>query len=164
GALATDLERAGSDPSRNHSRTYGADALVNVTPELNLNGFYVVSDNPGVSGETNAWKAEANYRSEYVNATLYRASMGSALDPQMGFVSQSGIHQNFADLELTPRPKVLGLRNLSFEGFLSLKYNENGSLNEREYQYTFRANWLNGAYTDDDIVDVFDENLTAPLE
>src|SRR5262249_1450123 len=31
-------------------------------------------------------------------------------------------------------------------------------------QYTFRANWLNGAYTDDDVVDVFDENLTGALQ
>lgn len=163
GALATDIERAGSDPSRKDSRTWGADAAFNVTPELNLNGFYVRSENPGVSGETSAWKAEANYRSEYVNATLHRANMGSAYDPQMGFVSENGIHQNFADLELTPRPRILGLRNLSFEGFLSFKYNENGSLNEREYQYTFRANWQSGAYMDDDIVDVFDENLAEPL-
>ncbi|HYR46697.1 MAG TPA: DUF5916 domain-containing protein, partial [Thermoanaerobaculia bacterium] len=49
GALATDIERAGPDPSRKDSRTYGADALVNLTPELNANGFYVRTDNPGVS-------------------------------------------------------------------------------------------------------------------
>src|SRR5262249_5174178 len=95
---------------------------------------------------------------------LHRSNTGSAYNPQMGFVSQNGIHQNFFDLELTPRPKVLGLRNLSFETFYLIKYNENGTLNEREYQYTFRANWLNGAYTDDDIRDVFDENLAEPLQ
>jgi len=82
----------------------------------------------------------------------------------MGFVSQNGIHSTIVDLEWTPRPHALDLKNLSFETFYSFKYNEDGSLNEREYQYTFRAYWQNGAYSDDDIVDVFDENLTAPLE
>ena len=165
GGLFTDIERpGGGDASRRCSRTYGADTLVNLTPEWSANGFYLQTSNPGVSGETSAWKAEVNYHGEYANAVFHRSNTGSGYDPQMGFVSQSGIHQNVADLELTPRPRVLGLKNLSFEGFYLVKYNENGTLNEREYQYTFRANWLNGAYSDNDIVDVFDENLAEPLE
>jgi hypothetical protein len=136
---------------------------LNFTPEWSFNGFYVETDNPRVSGETNAWKAEITYNGEYAYMQLHRSDTGSAFQPQMGFVSENGIHQNFFDFAVTPRPKVLGLRNLSFETFYLIKYNENGSLHEREYQYTFRANWLNGAYTDDDIVDIFDENLTEPL-
>ncbi|HEY3125123.1 MAG TPA: carbohydrate binding family 9 domain-containing protein [Thermoanaerobaculia bacterium] len=164
GGLFTDIERITDDPSRKFSRTYGADTLLNFTPEWSANGFYVGTSNPGISGETKAWKAELNYHGEYANAQLHRSNIGSAYDPQMGFVSQNGIHQNFVDLELTPRPRALDLKNLSFETFYLVKYNENGTLNEREYQYTFRANWLSGAYTDEDIVDVFDENLTEPLE
>ena len=38
--------------------------------------------------------------------------------------------------------------------------NENGTLNEREYQYTFRANWQNGAYTDEDIVNVYGSGIS----
>ncbi|HEY6929104.1 MAG TPA: hypothetical protein VJA66_05455, partial [Thermoanaerobaculia bacterium] len=98
------------------------------------------------------------------NGRFERSNIGSAFDPQMGFVAQNGIHWTFVDLELTPRPRVWGLKNLSFESFYSFKYNENGSLNEREYQYTARAEWQSGAYSDNDIVDVFDENLTVPLE
>ncbi len=145
GGLFTDIERSTDDPSRKFSRTYGADTLLNFTPEWSANGFYV-------------------YHGEYANAQIHRSNIGSAYVPQMGFVSQNGIHQNFVDLELTPRPHALGLKNLSFETFYLVKYNEDGTLNEREYQYTFRSNWLSGAYTDEDIVDVFDENLTEPLE
>ncbi len=47
------------DPSRKYSRTYGADTLLNFTPEWSANGFYVGTSNPGISGETKAWKAEA---------------------------------------------------------------------------------------------------------
>jgi len=164
GGLFTDMERLTDDPSRKFSRTYGADTLLNFTPEWSANGFYVGTDNPDVSGQTMAWKAELNFHGEYANVQLHRSNIGSAYDPQMGFVPQNGIHQNFVDLELTPRPHALALKNLSLETFYLIKYNENGTLNEREYQYTFRANWLSGAYTDDDVVDVFDENLTEPLE
>jgi hypothetical protein len=82
----------------------------------------------------------------------------------MGFVTQTGIDSSFFDLELTPRPHVLGLKQLGLESFYSFKYNEDHTLNEREYQYTVRAEWQSGAYSDNDIVDVFDENLTVPLE
>lgn len=164
GALFTDIERATSEGSRTFSRTYGADAGVTITPELKASGFFAQTANPGVSGETTAWDLNAQYSSEYVNAHVERSNIGSAFDPQMGFVSESGIHWTFADLEVTPRPPLPGVKLLSFESFYSFKYNENGSLHEREYQYTFRVEWQSGAYSDNDIVDTFDENLTEPLQ
>jgi hypothetical protein len=162
GALFTDRER-GSSASPPWSRTYGADASFNLTPEWAAAGFYVQTRTPGLTGETSAWDAELNYHGAYANGEFRRTNLGSAYLPQMGFVAQNGIHETLVDLEATPRPHVLGLKNLSFEVFTDVKYNEDSSLNEREYQYTFRALWLSGAYTDDDIVDVFDEHLKAPL-
>ncbi len=164
GGLYTDIERGSSDPQRKFSRTYGADAGINLTPEWNLAGYYVKTDNPGVSGHTDAWRGAVSYNGEYFRGTASRADTGSAYDPQMGFVTEYGIHSNFVDFEITPRPHVLGLRDLSFETFYWTTYNEDSSLHGREYQYTFRANWQNGAYTDEDIVDTFDENLTEALE
>jgi hypothetical protein len=163
GALFTDRERANSAASLPWSRTYGADAGLSLTPEWNASGFFVQTRNPGVSGETSAWNAQVDYRGSFANGELRRTDIGSRYLPQMGFVELLGIHETFADLELTPRPQVLGLRSLGIEGFYDFKYNENGTLVEREYQYTFRAEWLSGAYSDNDIVDVFDENLTEPL-
>jgi len=163
GALFTDIVRSTNDPSRGYSRTYGADAGVSLTPEWSASGFYARTSNPGLSGETSAWDLNLAYAGAYANGRIERGNIGSSFDPQMGFVSQNGIHSTFADLEVTPRPHALGLQNLGFETFYSFKYNEDGSLNEREYQYTFRAVGLNGAYSDNDIVNVFDENLTVPL-
>src|SRR5262249_20635275 len=164
GALFTDIERDTPDPSRAFSRTYGADAGVSLTPEWRAAGFFSKTENPGVSRRTSAWDAKVSYSGEYANGRIERADIGGGFDPQMGFVSQSGIRWTFADVEVTPRPRVPGLKNLGFETFYSYKYNEDGSLNEREYQYTARATWQSGAYSDNDIVDVFDENLSEPLE
>ena len=163
GAIFTDIERSTTDPSRSWSRTYGADAGVSFTPEWTAGGYYLETRNPGIGGETKAWSADLLYQGEYANGEVRRTNVGSGFLPQMGFVAQSGIHETVVDLEATPRPHVLGLKELSFEAFTDVKYNEDSSLNEREYQYTFRALWLSGAYTDDDIVDVFDENLKTPL-
>ena len=163
GALFTDIERPSASRLIASSRTYGADTSVSLTPEWNVTSYYAKTDNPRLTGHTDAWDATLTYNGEYANGRIERGNIGSAYDPQMGFVTQNGIHSTFADLELTPRPHALGLQRLGFESFYSFLYNEDGSLHEREYQYTFRALWQSGAYSDNDIVDVFDENLTEPL-
>lgn len=164
GALVTDIERPNAEPARRSSRTFGADGAISITPEWTSTGYYVRTQNRGRNDRTAAWHGDLSYAGEYANGRVERTDIGSGYDPHMGFVSQNGIRSTFVDFELTPRPHALGLRNLSFETFYSFRYNEDHSLNEREYQYTMRAEWQNGAYSDNDIVDVFDENLTAPLE
>ncbi len=156
GALWTDVERTSSSALPNHSRTYGLDTGITLTPEWNVGGYYVATGTPGLAGETSAWDARVSYNGEHAQGRVERSDIGSSYDPELGFVSQNGVHWTLADFALVPRPHVLGLRDLNFETFYSFLYNENGSLHEREYQYTFRAEWENGAYTDDDLVDVFD--------
>ena len=164
GALFTDIERDTDDPATRYSRTFGVDGGLTLTPEWTVAGYYADTQNPGVHGPSAAWDTTVAYNGEYANGRIERGRIGSAYDPQMGFVTQTGIDSSFFDLELTPRPHVLGLKQLGLESFYSFKYNEDHTLNEREYQYTVRAEWQSGAYSDNDIVDVFDENLTEPLE
>ena len=163
GALLTDLERPSTEAGAPHSRTFGLDTGISLTPEWSASGFFSKTDNPGVSGETSAWSGTLAYNGEFAQGRIERTNIGSHFLPRVGFVSQNGIHANLVDFTLIPRPHLFGLKDLNFEGFASFRYNENGTLNEREYQYTFRAEWQSGAYMDDDIVDVFDENLTEPL-
>jgi hypothetical protein len=67
------------------------------------------------------------------------------------------------DATLKPRPKVRGLRELNFEGFLFHAPDTHHVLQTQEWQGTFRAEFNNGSYTDDDIVDVFTQKLTEPF-
>jgi len=164
GALFTRLDRARDDPGHPSSGTYGADTGLRFTPELFFAAYWVKTDTPGLRGHDSAWNLDLQWESDFVKGELQRSRIGSNFSPQMGFVNEAGILLDYFDLELRPRPHVLGLRELDFETFYTTKHNEAGFLHEREYQYTFRANWLSGAYTDDDIVDVLDESLEVPLE
>ena len=163
GALLTDVERASGSGLPSHSRTWGLDTRWTPHPDVYVNAYYVDTQTPGVTGKTAAWSVDAFYNGEHARAELQRASFGSSYDPELGFFRQRGITLNYGRLGVIARPSWLGLRDVMFETFYFPKYNEDGSLNEREYQYTLRANWLNGAYMDDDLVDVFDEHLTEPL-
>ena len=51
------------------------------------------------------------------------------------------------------RPSIPGIRELQFEGFLLHAPDTLGEVSTQEWQNTFRAEFHNGAYTDDDIVD-----------
>jgi hypothetical protein len=61
------------------------------------------------------------------------------------------------------RPKIKGVRELQFEGFILHAPDTHGEVSTQEWQSTFRADFQNGAYSDDDIVDVFTQRITTLL-
>ena len=60
-------------------------------------------------------------------------------------------------------PKFWNIRELQYEAFIFHSPDTKGVLQTQEWQTTFRADFNNGAYTDDDIVDVFTQRLTQPF-
>jgi len=63
-----------------------------------------------------------------------------------------------------PWPKLRGVRELNFAGFIFHDPDTNHVLETQEWQNTFRIEFNNGAYSDDDIVDVFTQRLTTPVQ
>jgi hypothetical protein len=55
------------------------------------------------------------------------------------------------------------VRELNFEGFVFHAPDTHGTVETQEWQTTFRTIFNNASYTDDDIVDVFAQRLTAPF-
>ena len=70
---------------------------------------------------------------------------------------------DYLDVNFKPRPKLPGVRELNFEGFLFHAPDTHHVLQTQEWQNTFRVEFHNGAYSDDDIVDVFTQRLTEPF-
>ena len=68
------------------------------------------------------------------------------------------------DATFKTRPKHSGASgNFKFEGFIFHAPDTHHVVQTQEWQTTFRADFHNGSYTDDDIVDVFTQRLTAPF-
>ena len=88
---------------------------------------------------------------------------GPNFNPEVGFVERTNCICDYMDATLKPRPKVRGLRELNFEGFLFHAPDTHHALQTQEWQGTFRAEFNNGSYTDDDIVNVFTQKLTEPF-
>jgi hypothetical protein len=69
----------------------------------------------------------------------------------------------YLDATLKPRPRIRGVRELNFEGFIFHAPDTHHVLQTQEWQGAFRAEFNNGSYTDDDLVDVFTQRLTTPF-
>ncbi len=72
-------------------------------------------------------------------------------------------NETYGDLTFKVRPEISGVRELQFEGFILHAPDTRDEVSTQEWQGTFRADFNNGAYTDDDIADVFTQRITTPL-
>jgi hypothetical protein len=115
-----------------------------------------------LSGQTNVG-ASLTYNSNWLDFVADHRTIGPNFNPEVGFIERADCVCDYIDANFKARPKVAGVRELNFEGFIFHAPDTHGILETQEWQTTFRANFDNGSYTDDDIVDVFTQRLTAPF-
>ncbi len=84
-------------------------------------------------------------------------------NPEVGFLERTDCICNYLDVTFKPRPKLRGVRELNFEGFIFHAPDTHHVLQTQEWQNTFRIEFNNGSYSDDDIVDVFTQRLITPF-
>src|SRR5438094_3423932 len=163
GAIAID-KQSGS-PTDAYNRAVGLDANFVFFQKLALSGFAAktASASPSLRGKDWAAAFDAAYNSNLVQAEAFRAITQPNFNPEVGFVDRTDIVSNFLDLTLSPRPASGPVREYNFEGFFRYQPDTHGVLQTQEWQTTFRANFHNGAYTDDDIFDVFAQRISTPF-
>src|SRR5205807_3088786 len=149
-----------SDP---FNQTGGVDARLVFFKNLVLTGYAAQTRSPSVSGGQTNVGGEFNYRSNWLEVDYAHKKIGPNFNPEVGFIERTDSNSDFVDVNLKPRPKIRGVRELNFEGFLFHAPDTHGILQTQEWQGTFRAIFHNGAYTDDDIVDVFTQRITTPF-
>ncbi len=112
GAIFTNRQSSGDD----YNRVLGFDADLNPNQNLNISGYYTLSDNPGDDSENWAAGGGFNWR-----GPIWRFSAGvddirENYDPEIGFVLRRGIRRFNPQINYEPRPgKVSWVRNLTFE-------------------------------------------------
>ena len=107
--------------------------------------------------------ASLTYESNWLEGIIERRKIGPNFNPELGFIERTDSNETYANLNFKARPKVRGIRELQFEGFLLHAPDTRNAVATQEWQGTFRAEFNNGGYTDDDIADVFTQRLATPL-
>jgi len=147
------------------NRTAGIDANFVFFKKLSLNGFLArtFSADRTLRGHDWASTIDANYNNNLIQVEAFRISAQPNFNPEVGFVDRTDIVTNSIDAQLSPRPKHGPIREYNFEGFYRRHVDTHGVLQTQEWQTTFRANFHNGAYTDDDLFDNFIQRLSSPF-
>ncbi len=116
--------------------------------------------NPSGSSDVGA---SLSYNSNWLDGQIERRKIGPNFNPEVGFIERTDSNETYGDLTFKARPNLRGIRELQFEGFILHAPDTRHAVATQEWQGTFRAEFNTGAYTDNDIADVFTQRLTTPL-
>ncbi len=145
------------------NQTIGADSRLVFFRDLIVNGFTARTRSPFTSsGQTNVG-GSVSYQTNWLEVFGERRKVGPNFNPEVGFVERTDCVCDYADVNFKARPQLSGLRELNFEGFIFHAPDTRGMLQTQEWQNTFRAEFNNGSYTDDDLVDVYTQRLVEPF-
>ncbi len=157
------IDKRSGDVASSFNQTSGADGRFVLFKDLVLNGYAAQTRTPGKPGGQSNLGAGLNFRSNWLDLAAEHRKVGPNFNPQVGFLERTDCICDFADATFKVRPAVAGIRELQFEGFVFHAPDTHHAVQTQEWQTTFRADFHNGSYTDDDIVDVFAQRLTTPF-
>ena len=145
------------------NQTGGADTRLIFFKDWFVDAHMAGTRSPGDLSGASDVGASLTYRSNWLEALVERRRTGPNFNPEVGFVERTDSNETYGDLTFKVRPSIEGVRELQFEGFLLHAPDTVGEVSTQEWQGTFRADFNNGAYTDDDIADVFTQRITTPF-
>jgi hypothetical protein len=157
------IDKRSGNPFDSFNRTTGADTRLVFFNNLVVNGYAAQTRTPGFSsGQTNLG-AGFDYQKNWLEVFAQHRKVGPNFNPEVGFLGRTDCICDYLDVNFKPRPKLPGVRDLNFEGFIFHAPDTHHVLQTQEWQNTFRIDFHNGAYSDDDIVDVFTQRLIMPF-
>ena len=157
------IDKRSGDVQDSFNQTGGIDTRLVFFKDWFVDAHLAGTQSPGHPSGNSDVGASLSYRSNWVDGTFERRKIGPNFNPEVGFIERTDSNETYGDLTFKVRPKISGVRELQFEGFILHAPSTKNVVETQEWQGTFRAEFNNGAYSDDDIVDVFTQRITTPL-
>jgi len=161
------VDKRSGDVLDSYNQTGGVDTRLVFFKNWFVDAHMAGTESPinlsGASGSSSDVGASLSYRSNWLDGQVERRKIGPNFNPEVGFIERTDSDETYGDATFKFRPKIEGVRELQFEGFILHAPDTRGQVSTQEWQGTFRADFNNGAYTDDDIADVFTQAITTPL-
>lgn len=157
------IDKQSGDPLDSFNQTGGIDTRLVFFKDWFVDAHMAGTQSPGHPSGNSDVGASLSYRSNWVEGKFERRKIGPNFNPEVGFIELTNANETYGDLTFKARPKINGVRELQFEGFILHAPDTQGVVQTQEWQGTFRADLNNGGYTDDDIADVFTQRITTPL-
>jgi hypothetical protein len=161
------IDKRSGNPQDSFNQTGGVDTRLVFFKDWIVDAHAAGTNSPinisGASGSATDVGASLSYRSNWLDGIVERRKIGPNFNPEVGFIERTDSNETYGDLVFKVRPQITGVRELQFEGFILHAPSTRNVVETQEWQPTFRADFNNGAYTDDDIADVFTQRITTPL-
>jgi uncharacterized protein DUF5916 len=157
------IDKRSGNPFDSFNQTSGADTRLVFYKNLVVNGYATQTRTPGFSSGQTDVGAGFNYQANWLEVFAQHRKVGPNFNPEVGFLERTDCICNYLDVNFKPRPKLRGVRELNFEGFIFHAPDTHHVLQTQEWQNTFRIEFNNSSYSDDDIVDVFTQRLITPF-
>lgn len=157
------IAKDSGNPLDDYNQTSGADTRLVFFKKLIVNGYAAQTRTPGISSGQTDVGAGFIYQTNWLELFAQHRKVGPNFNPEVGFLERADCICDYLDGNFKFRPKVRGVRELNFEGFIFHAPDTRHVLQTQEWQNTFRIEFNNGSYSDDDIVDVFTQRLTEPF-
>jgi len=161
GIMVVDKESGSAEEPFN--RAGGVDGKLVLFKNLTLSGYYAKTRSPGLQGKDYTAGGTLQFRSKGMTLIADHATVQPNFNPAVGFVMITDHNPTYLYLNLTPRPKVRGVRELNIEGILFHSPNTQGVLQSQQWVVNFRALFNNGAVAESTLLDSTVQRLDEPF-
>jgi len=157
------IDKRSGNPLDSFNQTEGADTRLVFFKDLAVGAFAAQTRTPGFSSGQTDFGGSFHYQSNWLELIGDHRRIGPHFNPEVGFLERQDCICDYLDANFKVRPRIEGVRELNFEGFIFHAPDTHHVLQTQEWQNTFRVDFNNGSYSDDDIVDVFTQRLIIPF-
>ena len=157
------VDKRSGNSTDDFNQTGGVDGRLVFFKDWIVNAHLAGTRSPGNPSGASDAGASLEYKSDWLDAVYDRRKTGPNFNPEVGFIQRVDTNETFGDATFKWRPKLPGVRELQFEGFIDHAPDTHNVVQTQEWQGTFRAEFNNGGYTDNDIADVITQRITTPL-
>ena len=157
------IEKQSGNTLDSFNETGGADTRLVFFKNWVVDAHMAGTQSPGNPSGASDLGASLTYRSNWLEGLVERRKTGPNFNPEVGFVERTDSNETRGDLTFKARPKIAGVRELQFEGFLLHAPDTRGAVFSQEWLTSFYAEFNNGGYTDNDIVHPFTQLITTPF-
>ena len=157
------IDKRSGNPLESFNQTGGVDTRLVFFKDWFVDAHMAGTQSPGHPSGASDVGASLSYRSNWLDGIIERRKTGPNFNPEVGFIERVDSNETYGDLTFKVRPEIRGVRELQFEGEVLHAPDTRNEVSTQEWQGTFRADFNNGAYTDDDIADVFTQRINTPF-
>ncbi len=137
GVIGT-LRSPSVDGDGNNS-VFGVDASFSFYDNLNIIGYYALSDTPGLDGDSASYLGQFDLQPDLYGIKVERLVVQPGFNPEVGFTRREDFQRNFGELRFSRRPgSVDAIRKLSLIGGFNYTTDNQGTLETRVATAAFR--------------------------